>query len=327
MTRYGIDDARLALLRHEQNTTFRVDARGGPYVLRINRPVVHTPETIGSEMAWLRVLRRDTDLGVPEPVAARDGSLTVVAHDPAVPEPHVCVLLRWLAGRFVDRGLTPAHLHRVGALTGRLHEHGASWSPTSGFLRPRVDTLTDGGKVESMARSAADARRWVHPTRQDSDAGVALVEALLSAADAAVFAQALEVVLATLQQLEETGAFGLIHGDLHYENFLFHRSEARAIDFDDCGWGFHLYDVAVTLWELEGRPRYDELLEALLEGYARIRPLPNDHATHLDALFILRRLQFLLWVLESRDHAAFRDDWRRTARDELDALGAVMKAR
>ena len=324
---YGIHDARLSLLRHEQNTTFRVDAHGGPYVLRINRPVVHTPETIGSEMAWLRALRRDTDLGVPEPVPARDGSLAVVARDPGVPEPHVCVLLRWLDGRFVDRGLTPAHLRRVGTLTARLHEYGASWSPPSGFLRPRVDTLTDTGKVASMAPSASDARHGVHPSRQDSDPGVALVEALVSIADAALFAEALEIVQATMRQLEETGAFGVIHGDLHYENFLFHHSEARAIDFDDCGWGFHLYDLAVTLWELAGRPRYDELREALLEGYAQVRPLPNDHATHLDALFILRRLQFLLWVLESRDHAAFRDDWRETARGELDALGVVMKAR
>ena len=46
-------------------------------------------------------------------------------------------------------------------------------------------------------------------------------------------------------------ATGLIHADLHYENFLFHDGVARAIDFDDCGWGFYLYDVAVTLWELE----------------------------------------------------------------------------
>jgi hypothetical protein len=59
----------------------------GPYLLRINRPRVQTPDTIGSEMAWLSALRRDTDLGVPEPVAARDGSFVVLAGDPGVPKP------------------------------------------------------------------------------------------------------------------------------------------------------------------------------------------------------------------------------------------------
>src|SRR6476620_3437749 len=109
---YGLDGARLTLLRHQNNTTFRVDAPGGPYVLRINRPQVHTVVTVESEMAWLGALRRDTDLGVPEPRG--------------------CVLLRWLDGRFSDRRLTPAQLRRVAVLEARLHEHAAHWTPHSG---------------------------------------------------------------------------------------------------------------------------------------------------------------------------------------------------
>ena len=325
---YGLEDARLTLLRYEQNTTFRVDARGGPYVLRINRPRVHTPDTIGSEMAWLSALRRDTDLGVPEPVTARDGSLIVVARDPGAPEPHVCVLLRWLEGRFIDQRLTSAHLQRVGALEGHLQQHAASWTRPSGFLRPRVDTLTEAAKIDSMAQSAAVARHGDHPAPEDGDRSQQLVEGLVSTDAAAIFARALEIVWATTRKLaKETDAFGLIHGDLHHENFLFHRSEARAIDFDDCGWGFHLYDLAVTLSELVGRQRYDELRDALVEAYVRIRPLPHDYAVHLEALFILRRMQILLWVLESREHAAFRNTWQAWARDELDAIAASMEAR
>jgi Ser/Thr protein kinase RdoA (MazF antagonist) len=321
---YGLEDARLTLQRHEQNTTFRVDTRDGRYLLRINRPRVHSPDTIGSELAWLSALRRDTELGVPEPVAARNGSFVVLASDPGVPEPHVCVLLHWLDGRFINERLGPTHLWRVGALAGQLQEHAATWKPPAGFLRPRVDTLTNDAKVDSRARSAALARRGDHPTAKDVDRALQLVEALVSTDDAAVFARALAVVWATTRTLaKDTSGFGLIHGDLHYENLLFHRGEARAIDFDDCGWGFHLYDLAVTLSELENRPRYYELRDALLEAYAQIRPLPQDHAIHLSALFVLRRMQILLWVLESRDHVTFRDKWRKWARDELDAIAAA----
>ena len=290
---YGLEDARLTLLRHEHNTTFRVEARGESYVLRINRPQVHTAQTIDSEMAWLTALRRDTDLGVPEPVSSRDGPFVVVARDAGVPEPHACVLLRWLDGRFSDQRLTPTQLQRVGVLEARLHGHAARWAPPSGFLRPRVDTLSDAGKIESMAGSAAVARLGDHPTRED---GLA----------------------------EDTDAFGLIHGDLHYENFLFHRGAVRAIDFDDCGWGFHLYDLAVTLWELEDRPRYDALRDALIAGYAEERPLPRDHVIHLQALFVLRRMQMLLWALESREHAAFRDTWQVWADEELRAIARAL---
>ena len=321
---FGLEDARLTLQRHEQNTTFRVDARGGPYLLRVSRPEVHTSNSVGSELAWLSALRKDTDLGVPEPIAASDGSLVVVARDQGVPEPRVCVLLRWLQGRFIDERLTPTRLWQVGVLEGRLQEHAASWAPPSGFLRPRVDTLTDAGRIASMC-SAAVAGHGDHPTPEDADQALQLVESLVSSADAALLARALVVVRATTRALaEEPGAFGLIHGDLHYENFLFHGSEARAIDFDDCGWGFHLYDLAVTLWELESRPRYDELRDGLLGAYAQIRPLPREHATHLRALFVLRRMQMLLWILESREHAAFRDGWHAWAREELDAIAAAV---
>ena len=320
LARYGIEDGRLTLQRFEHNTTFRVDTPYERYLLRINRPGVHTVDTIASELAWLTALRNDTDLVVPEPVFALDGSAVVLADDPRVPEPHACVLLRWLDGRFVDRRLAPVHLRRVGTLTGRLQEHAAEWTSPAEFVRPRVETLTSEARTDSIAGSAALALGGDHPSAADSDRASGLVEALVSSRDAALFEDALEVVRATTRRLATTGSFGLIHGDLHYENVLFRGGDARAIDFDDCGWGFHLYDLAVTLWELEGRPRYDELRDALLEGYARVSRLPEDHLAHLDALFVLRRMQMLMWVLESRDHPSFRDAWRRWAREELDAI-------
>ena len=324
MTSFGVQDTGLTLLRHEANTTFRVETVAGRFLLRINRPNVHTHETIESEMAWLTALRRETDLGVPEPVRSRDGSFVVLVEDAGVPVPHACVLMRWLDGRFSDRRLTPAQLRRVGALEAHLHDHAESWAPPPGFQRPRVDTVTDAGKIASIAGSAAASFPGDHPTRDDAERCLRLVEALISADAAALVADALDPVRETTRRLAQTpGSFGLIHGDLHSENFLFHDGAVRAIDFDDCGWGFHLYDLAVTLWELEERPRYCELRDALLDAYAERRALPHDHTTHLQALFVLRRMQMLTWALESHRHPAFRDRWQAWARDELDAIAAV----
>lgn len=325
---FGVEDARLTLLRHEANTTFRVETVGGRFLLRINRPNVHTPQTIESEMAWLTALRRETDLGVPDPVRSGDGSFVVVAEDASVPVPHACVLMRWLDGRFSDQRLTPAQLRQVGILEARLHDHADRWTPPPGFRRPRVDTVSDAGKVASIAGSAAASLPGDHPTRDDAERCLRLVEALISADASALIARALELVWATTRKLAQTpGSFGLVHGDLHCENFLFHDGAIRAIDFDDCGWGFYLYDLAVTLWELEERPQYGDLRDALLEAYAADRALPDDHEVHLQALFVLRRLQMLMWALESRQHAAFRDRWQAWARDELDAIGGYLMTR
>jgi Ser/Thr protein kinase RdoA (MazF antagonist) len=324
---YGLKGARLSPLRHEHNTTFRLEARGGPYVLRINRPGVHTPETIGSEMAWLRALRRDTGLGVPDPVAAGDGSLVVLACDPGVPEPRACVLLRWLHGRFVDERLTPGHLRRVARLQAALHEHARRWTPPKRFVRPRVDALTTPAKVDGIAPTAEATRPADHPSQEDADRGLELITELGSAEHAGVFATALDLVWATTRELAaQPGNVGLIHGDLHQENYLFKGSDAHAIDFDDCGWGFFLHDLAVTLSELEGRPRYGELRAALLDEYTGLRQLPEHAETHLEAFAILRRMNLLMWVVESRHHPAFRADWQAWTREQLRELAAALDA-
>ena len=313
-------------LRHQHNTTFKVSADGGPFVLRINRPDAHTAATIGSEMAWLTALRQETDLGVPDPVATSDGSLTVLAADPGVPEPRHCVLLRWLEGRFVDDRLTPGHLRRVGALEADLQLHSEGWTPPVGFARPRLDGLTSSGKSASSAASARAASAGEHPTPADAERCLQLVASLVSPAAAAEVAAALDLVWATTNELAaDPGTFGLIHGDLHYENFLFHHGAARAIDFDDCGWGFYLYDLAVTLWELEGRAQYEAMRTALLDEYSARRPLPARFPDHLRAFAILRRVQILMWVLESREHPAFRGEWQVWASEDLEELSTALQ--
>jgi Ser/Thr protein kinase RdoA (MazF antagonist) len=322
---YGVGDARLTPLRHEHNTTFRVDVAGERLVLRIDRPGVHTTATVGSEAAWLAALRRDTDLAVPSPVAARGGRLVVEAAAPGVPERRVCILVRWLDGRFVNRRLTRAHLGEVGATIAALQDHAIGWTLPAGFVRPRVDTLTTTGKRDSLAPSAEAARSGDHPSREDGRALVDLVGDLLSTRHGDLAGATLESIRATTRDLaSEAGSFGLIHGDLHQENYLFAGRNMRAIDFDDCGWGFHLYDLMVTTVELERHPGYPALRAAALEAYAERRPLPARYEEHLIMLVALRRLQLVAWILESREHAAFRHVWQEWAQEELDELAALM---
>ena len=316
---FGVDRSRLRLLRHEHNTTFRVDADASTFVLRINRPGVHGSATIASEMEWLRALVSETDLGVPEPVLALDGGAVVPILEPGDREARTAALLRWQNGRFVGRRLTTRHLRQVAVLQAGLQHHGATWRPPQGFLRPRVDTLSTAARRRSIASGDAAGTAW--PAADDAAATVTFVAELLSSADAAIVARALDVVWATTTELAtRPDAAGLIHADLHYENFLFHDGVARAIDFDDCGWGFYLYDVAVTLWELEERENYSRLRDAFLEEYGQHRRLPPNHDAHLRALFLLRRIQMLMWFLESRRHSTFRDRWTRWAGDEIIAI-------
>ena len=313
-----LDRAPLTLLRHEQNATFRVDAPTGRYVLRISRPELHFQASVASEMAWLAALRRETALLVPAPVATADGALVVTGSGPGVPGDRLCVVLRWIDGRFVSDGVTPAHMRRLGALVAALHDHADQWTPPAGFIRQRVDTLTTAAKATSFSSPGSANPADPCPTREDGARAVALVRELVSAADAALVERAIARVRASTAALgARLGGFGLVHADLHGENVLHADGRAGAIDFDDCGWGFQLYDLTVQISELTAHPRYRELRTAALEAYGEHRSLPPDAGEHVDAFIVLRGLQIVVWILESREHAAFRDDWQPWVRKEL----------
>ena len=230
-----------------------------------------------------------------------------------------------LAERALRRArLASRHLRQVARLQAGLQHHASTWIRPEGFVRPRVDTLSTAAKQRSIASGDAAGTGW--PAADDVAETVTLVAELRSSVDAAIVARALEFVWATTTELAtRPDSGGLIHADLHYENVLFHHGVARAIDFDDCGWGFYLYDVAVTLWELEEREHYSQLRDTFLEEYAQHRRLPPNHDAHLQALFVLRRIQILTWILESRRHSTFRDRWAHWTGDEINAITVALQ--
>jgi Ser/Thr protein kinase RdoA (MazF antagonist) len=274
LTSYDVPVARLTPVGRGLNTTFRVDgADGGRYVLRVQRPDGPTVAQVRSEMAWLAALCRETDLVVPQPVPTRGRDLVTVVADPAVPEPRTCVLSRWIEGRFVDERLGPPQLYALGEFTARLQLHGGRMN---GLDRGRVDDLTEFGR-----------------SQVDGFSDVVLDRAVARAGGGEQVRAAVERARAVRAELGfGADVFGLVHGDLHQENYLFHRGRVRAIGFDGCGFGHYAYDLAVTIGELAHLPQRDELREALLDGYRSVRPAAATTDPVVLAAFVaLRRVQ------------------------------------
>jgi Ser/Thr protein kinase RdoA (MazF antagonist) len=288
---YPVQPTGLVLLGRAENVTFRVDTRTGDrFVLRIHRTTgspfhpVRTVAEVRSEMDWLVALRRDLGRRVPEPVPARDGSVVTMAEVSGLAEPRICVLLRWVPGRFRNVSLRPANLAAVGELMAHLHDQAGGRSPGTGYRRGRIGSV------------AAEAVEHVIGT---------MVE-LRGPADAALVAEVFDRVSRTEQALGEApDTFGLIHADLHQGNYVFEDGQVSAIDFDDCGWGHFIYDFAVTLSEVSVLPNYSALRDGLLDGYQRIRPLPANLEVHLSAFLALRELKLLMWFAEQRDRPGF----------------------
>ncbi len=282
LAQYDLGGAPVFRLQlHLANTTFRVvGPDGAQYVLRVSQPDYRTDAAIRSEAQWLAALRRDTDLGVPEPVLNRSGAFLTHASAPGVPEARQCTLFRWLEGRFVRRGLGPSHLWRVGGFTARLHDHTQGWTLPAGFERPRFDTLPW-------------VAAWLEEGTVDPDG------THIAPADRATLNEGASRITAEIEALGTTpDRFGLIHTDLHQNNYLFHNGSVRAIDFDDSGFEHYVYDLAITLWGIDTRPDRMALREALLAGYGAVRPLPPGADSHLDTFITGRNLivcKYVLW--------------------------------
>jgi Ser/Thr protein kinase RdoA (MazF antagonist) len=241
---------------------------------------------------------------VPGPVVNESGELVTVTETAAVPGPRPCVMLRWVPGRFVDDGLTPTHLRRVGRFMAGLHRQARSFTPPAGFVRPVVGDLS------------GDVAAYVIGEIGD-------VCGRSAAADVARVVDGVAAALDDLGQAPET--FGLLHADLHQENYLFNRGRVGAIDFDDCGWGHYAADLAVTLSEIEGRVNTDALRQALFAGYTEVAELPPGTGRYLPAFLARRELQLTLWFIEQRDHPGFAG-WADEVTDGLRWLRALAPA-
>jgi Ser/Thr protein kinase RdoA (MazF antagonist) len=273
---YPIDAPRLTFIAHGENTTFRVDSPDARFLLRVHRPNRHGPGVnsqlaVASELTWLTALLADTELSVPTPIRTRSGQWTTVADD------LVCSVLGWQTGRMQATHPRPVHFQRLGGVLARLHNHASAWTPPPGYVRMRWDWETFfGNTMEYGGISAANC--WdLLPT---------LVRTQFDEV-----ARRMRTVMTDLGSGPD--AFGLIHADLHLENALFDGNAVRLIDFDDCGFGHWLYDLAVPLWEYRDHPNYPTIHQALLTGYADHRALPD--LTHLDTFIATRHVAFALW--------------------------------
>ena len=174
----------------------------------------------------------------------------------------------------------------------QLHNHADRWSPPDWFVRTRWDWETFFG--DTMEYGGINA---------------AAVWDLLPVDLRRMFDEVATRVGTCMAQLgTDRETFGLIHADLHLDNTLFAAGEARLIDFDDCGFGFRMYDVAVALWELRHRGDYAAFRDALVDGYTEHRELADEQLDHLDAFIAAREVAFGLWFVGTAHvNPRFRD--------------------
>ncbi len=274
------------LIKHRENAVFKVRLTWGePAALRLHRPAYHSAAALASELAFMASLR-DRGLAVPEPIPASNGALLVAFGDP----PCHADLIGWMEGEPLgETGVPldgtgrdlPAIFTAIGREMALLHGAADAFRQPAGFERPAWDAAGLLGEAPFWGRF------WDCPA--------------LAPVDRAYLADLRAALSARLAAIAPGLDYGLIHADIVRENIFVRKGAVAFIDFNDCGFGFRLFDLATTLLRNRREPDYSAFRHALLEGYAAIRPQARPAFSHLPLFLLLRALTYIGWAAARPD--------------------------
>jgi len=301
---WPIEPGKPELLKFRENGVFRVRLRTGqPAALRIHRLGYHSDAALRSELQWMAYLR-SSGIEAPEPIASERGDFLahVIAPDG---KPRQVDCLSWLDGQTLGQAAVPLPhtderlgeiFHALGKTIALMHNATARWQKPPGFERHRWD----------FAGFFGENPTW----------GPFHTSPLLDVAGRDVVARGRAKAMNLLSSYHTTDRnVGLIHADLVRENLLVSGKDVKLIDFDDCGYGWHMYDLGVALYQNRIEPAYPLIEEALLDGYRSRRELSEADLEMLPTFVALRAFALLGWMQSRMDN-----DTSRLAGAQISAL-------
>lgn len=296
LKRWPVDVQSCELAAERENIVFCVrDIDGYAYALRFHRDGYRSADEIESELQWMAELE-NSELAVPRPVASYAGQYIETVNGRLVS------LLTWLSGQPLGKASTPLQIedragtfYRFGAALAKMHAISDSWPQPLGFTRPTwdIDGLTGSRPYWGPY--------WENPALNNADRQI-----ILAARD-----KARDELLSNTANLD----YGLIHADLVRENVLIEGVRIKFIDFDDCGTGFRLFDIATALLKNMQEPDYTILETALLSGYRSIRAVQSEL---LPIFLLLRAFTYLGWIIPRLHENGAKD---RNERNLVAAIG------
>lgn len=290
-------DASLHLLNVSENTTFLV--KGGSNfnaVLRVHRTGYHSQHAVECELDWIIALRHTGVIPSHMPIPGRNGHFVQTAESDALEGARMMVLFEHIDGIAPSQSRNlEVSFRALGKVAAHCHNHALKWKRPKGFERLTWDTKTILGPNAIWGD-------WRDAPNVDGD-----ITSVLEKVETVV-----------TQRLKAYGKaddrFNLIHADMRLANILISPDALNLIDFDDCGFGWLMYDFAAACSFIEDAPNLPVLKAAWLEGYQKHRKLSAQDIAEIETLVMLRRMALLAWIgshIEAPEPQALAPDFAR----------------
>jgi Ser/Thr protein kinase RdoA (MazF antagonist) len=288
--------SKSTLLSFNKNVEFLIeDKKSGFYtLLRVSRPGHHTKEELLSEIRWIRELeKRDFPFMLEEVIPGIDDNF-VQQIRLSNGDICYCIMYAYLRGRPLE-GLDSVELNayfvKLGEITALLHQNAIQWDGTQTLSRKVID-------FEALIGTHAQFGLWRHANGSSKD-GVPISNDLCL-----LFDRAADIIKQRLGHFGMSAArFGLIHADLTTSNVLLYKNRLALTHFEDCGFGWFLYDFASSVSFIDDDTLLPKLSAAWLEGYRRQRNISNEESSEMPTFVLLRRLNLLCRLVNGLDSA------------------------
>jgi Ser/Thr protein kinase RdoA (MazF antagonist) len=282
---YGVADAlhgeRMVRIA---NDVVRIEIAGRTYWLKLGNKTVTALDELEAEAEIVAGLAAQ-GLAVAPPVGRVDGRFAGLLE---LPEgPCSAVLFYEAPGVELDQA-SADQAEALGALLATLHGVPV---PPAAARRAAID-------ADTLARVPL---RRIQPW---------LVQAGFDVTALAAFAD--EMIARAWPRAAVPLPVGLCHGDIHFENVRFDDAFPTLFDFEACGLGPCVYDLA-CYWRKRiglappGAPPPSAEWDALLRGYTRVRPLAPEELRAIPALATLRAIWIM--ALPAAPQARWGRDW------------------
>lgn len=245
---YGFDKVScrfIAYGRENNKRLYTFDVNHKPYILRFMECNDDYLNKTKAEMHWLSYLS-DNGVSVPSPLRSRNGMLAVSAQENG--ETYLLSAFSMVDGRSWnkdDSSLWSASVfYNWGKVVGDMHRLTKDYKPSNDFER----------------RDEFNILGMISDNIKDFPTVVIIAENILNEIDALP---------------RDRDSYGLIHNDLHPNNFLIDGERINLFDFDGCAYSWYVFDIAnalyLALWlgrsNQAGIDFANDIIRYFLKGY------------------------------------------------------------
>lgn len=286
LKQWELEINNIVLVSHSENIVYKAQcANGDQYAIRVHRPGYSSLIELESEQIWLAVLK---EYGIDVPVACRTSKGVFYCEVDIGGITRYIGVIEWLDGHslheILEQGDTPSlynMISKLGKLIAKTHNQATSWQPPSGFLRRCWD-------IEGLLGDDPHwGRFWEVATVTDKQRQLMSISR--------------QYLISQLESYDtNSDNYSMIHADLHAGNLMVtgdgNESSLVLIDFDDAGYGWHLYDLAVAISGYRGRADFAKITHTLIEGYRTVRKLKKYDAQYMAQFLLMRSLASIGWI-------------------------------